>query len=952
VTKEEAKQKTIDLVKKYKALDPHKVKSFNEAATKQGFIQPLFEALGWDFTDTDEVSPEDNTSNGRVDYAFKLHGVSQFFVEAKAFKEDLNDPKYIKQAISYAYNKGITWAVLTNFHFIRVFNAQKTEPFISVNCDQYETDFERLWLLSRESLSSGLLNLEAVKWGVLPVPIPIEKRLFAQLRLWREQLFNQIFIYNDKMGLGPEDVDGIIQKLFHRLIFIRTAEDRGIEEKGLLALLHQWKTAGAKGRLIDALRQLFIEYDGYYDSELFDQKLYHLIDNSDIFVENEVVESILLGLYEIPGIMANYNFNDIDADVLGAVYEQYLGHVAEVMKQQVKKAQIQMDLGIAAQTYTLTAKKERRKEQGIYYTPKIITDFIVRETVGRYLEENAGYADKLHNIKILDPACGSGSFLIRAYDELLKYHARELNKPLEKLDQWERLPILTNSIFGVDLDKQAVEITRLNLLLRSLAHREPLPFLGDNIKQGNSLISGDEELEKYFGAGWQNQHPFNWQDEFTGIMSKGGFDIVIGNPPYIRQEQISEYKPLWQKDFECYDGAADIYVYFFERGLQLLKEGGLLAYITPNKYFRSGYGQKLREYLSTKTTILQIIDFGDAPVFEAITYPSIVVLRKSKPPEKNQTKIFTWNPNQPLSNFSVLVKSDNSLIAQKQLAKDGWQLESKAALDLLEKLRSKGKPLGEYIKGRFYYGIKTGLNEAFVIDQKTRDQLIAEHKSSADLIKPFLRGRDVKRWNIDFAEQYLIRIESSENKKHPWSGKGVKETESIFASLYPAIYKWFTGFQKGLIDRDDQGKSYWELRSCKYWQEFDKPKIVYPDIAVKPQFSFDHSGSYVDCTLFFIPGGSLYLLGILNSSVNRFFFPQICPKIRGGFMRFKSIYVEQIPIPNCDDPRSLEKLVNDILTVKKVDPKTDVSKLEHKIDLLVYQLYGLTEDEIKIVENI
>ena len=273
----------------------------------------------------------------------------------------------------------------------------------------------------------------------------------------------------------------------------------------------------------------------------------------------------------------------------------------------------------------------------------------------------------MHNIKILDPACGSGSFLIRAYDELLRYYAKELNKPLDKLNQWERLPILTNSIFGVDLDKQAMEITRLNLLLRSLAHREPLPYLGNNIKQGNSLISGsDEELEKYFGSGWKSQHPFNWQDEFTGVMDKGGFDIVIGNPPYIRQEQLSAFKPLWQKDFECYDAAADIYIYFFERGLQLIKEGGLLAYISPNKYFRSGYGKKLREFLSTKTTIEQIIDFGDAPVFEAITYPSIIVLRKS-PPSKNKTRIFTWNPNEQIEKFSVVVGSDSSTISQKEL---------------------------------------------------------------------------------------------------------------------------------------------------------------------------------------------------------------------------------------------------------------------------------------------
>lgn len=546
MAREEVEQKINDLVKKFQAFDPHKMRGFNEAATKQGFIQPLFEALGWDFADTDEVSPEDNASSGRVDYAFKLRGVSQFFVEAKSFKEDVNDPKHIKQAVSYAYNKGVTWAVLTNFQALRVFNAQKTEPFISLGCGQYVADVDRLLLLSKASLETGLLSEEAVKWGVLPVPIPVEKRLFTKLREWREVLFNQIFRYGDKMHLEPNQVDEIIQKLFNRLIFMRTAEDRGIEEKGLLALLHQWKSGGEKGNLLDAVRALFQEYDGYYDSDLFSQKEAHLLDNTDIFVQNDLIESVLMGLYEIPGSWANYNFNDIDADVLGAVYEQYLGHVAEVTKQKTKEAQTKMEMGLESVTYTLTDKKQKRKEHGIYYTPKYITDYIVRETVGRFLQENAGYPDRLHNIKVLDLACGSGSFLIRAYDELLKYHANELKRPVDKLDQWERLPILTNSIFGVDLDKQAVEISRLNLLLRSLAQREPLPFLGDNIKVGNSLVSGSEEdLVNYFGDSWKEKQAFDWQDEFPEIMAHGGFDVVIGNPPYIRQEQLQEFKPLW-----------------------------------------------------------------------------------------------------------------------------------------------------------------------------------------------------------------------------------------------------------------------------------------------------------------------------------------------------------------------------------------------------------------------
>jgi len=684
--------------------------------------------------------------------------------------------------------------------------------------------------------------------------------------------------------------------------------------------LHQWKTAGAKGDLLNALRQLFIEYDGYYDSELFDQKLQHILDNPEISMESEVIESIILGLYDIPGSMANYNFNDIDADVLGAVYEQYLGHVAEVTKQRAKEAQIKMDLGISAQSYTLPAKKERRKEHGIYYTPKFITDYIVRETVGQFLKENADFPDKLHNIKILDPACGSGSFLIRAYDELLRYRAKELNKPLDKLDQGERLPILTNSIFGVDLDKQAMEITRLNLLLRSLAHREPLPFLGDNIKQGNSLVSGtDEELEKYLCTGWKNQHAFNWQDKFAGVMDKGGFDIVIGNPPYIRQEQLSEFKPLWQRNFECYDGVADIYVYFFERGLQLLKEGGFLAYISPNKYFRSGYGKKLREFLSTKTTIEQIIDFGDAPVFDAITYPSIIVLRKS-PPRQNEARIFTWNPAEQIEKFSIVVASNSSTLSQKELTADSWHLESKSTLNLLEKLRKAGKPLGDYVDGKFYYGIKTGLNEAFIVDRTTRDRLIAEHSSSVEVLKPFLRGKDIKRWSINFDEQYLLFI--------PWHFPlhddaniigASEQAEQVFRQNYLAIYKHLLNFKTNLSSRNEEETGiryeWYALQHCAatYWKEFEQPKIVWGNLAVEPKFAFAQAGFYVNAPANIIVSGSKYLLGVLNSRVTQYLVSQSAAERQGGYLEYKPMYISPLAIPEQPKNENISNLVNPIL---------------------------------------
>lgn len=619
MAKEEAKQKITELVKKYESLSQSEIKAYHEAKTKQGFIEPLFRALGWDFDNTDEVAPEESASKGRVDYALKLNGISQFYVEAKSLKEDINDPKHIKQAVTYAYNKGITWAVLTNFEGLRIFNAQKQSQSITLDYKQYTEDFDRLWLLSRESLETGLLTKEAQKWGILPPPLPVETRLFTQLRQWREELFNQLYGHNKKL-LNFSQIDKVIQRLFNRLIFIRNAEDRGIEEKRLLSAVNQWKTDGRKkDELRKALRQIFHDFDGYYDSDLFAS---HLLDNEKLFIEEQTIENILSGLYEIPGSMASYDFSVIDADVLGVVYEQYLGYVAVKAKE---KAEAQLKLGITDdEVFTVIGKKPHRKEQGIYYTPKFVTNYIVKETVGRFIKERSD--QEVLNMKILDPACGSGSFLIRAYDELLNYHADQRGKAVSEIDQGERLPILTNNIFGVDLDMQAVEIARLNLLLRSLARRETLPSLADNIKQGNSLISGTpEELKKYFGQNYKKNRPFDWENQFKDILANGGFDVVIGNPPYGAdfdeqdRHYIEDYYPL-SKDNK------NSAMVFIERGLNLTKEGGFFSFIIPKSL---AYSQK---WLAGRKYILEKLGYAcdTSKAFKEVLLEQMVIVVSQK----------------------------------------------------------------------------------------------------------------------------------------------------------------------------------------------------------------------------------------------------------------------------------------------------------------------------------
>lgn len=428
-----------------------------------------------------------------------------------------------------------------------------------------------------------------------------------------------------------------------------------------------------------------------------------------------------------------------------------------------------------------------------------------------------------------------------------------------------------------------------------------------------------------------------------------GFDIVIGNPPYVRQEQIKDLKPTLQKQFSCYTGVADLFVYFFERGYQLLNDGGVLSYICSNKYFRSGYGEKLRDFLAKNTTIQQLIDFGDTDVFTAIAYPSIILFSKEKASKDAQLKALSWQQTEALNDFPTVFDAQNFLMPQSALKADGWRLENTQVLDLLAKLQNAGKPLGEYVNGKFYYGIKTGFNEAFVIDKSTRDKLIAKHSSSAEVIKPLLRGRDVKRWCVDYQNLYLIRIESSENKTHPWSTQAEKKAEKVFAKTYPAIHKHFEQFRNQLISRSDQGKFFWELRSCKYWQEFENPKIILGIFMDKATFAFDKNGFFANNALHIIGGADEYVTAVLNSSVGWWYLKGICTDLQNGYLQAYKEKLEQIPIPTATEA---EQKTIAVLVQKCLDAKgQNVTQWEQEIDAIVARLYGLNDEEMKIIRG-
>ncbi len=455
---------------------------------------------------------------------------------------------------------------------------------------------------------------------------------------------------------------------------------------------------------------------------------------------------------------------------------------------------------------------------------------------------------------------------------------------------------------------------------------------------------------------------FLWRLHFGDVFQRrGGFDVVIANPPYVRQEEIQEFKPGLKRIFECYTGTADLFVFFYERSVKLLREGGALALITSNKYYRAGYGEKLRGFLARELTLQLLIDFGDAPVFEAIAYASILTGIRAAPPTDAAALGYTWEKDVSFDRIAHIVTERGQKIRQNELKPDGWRLESPAVLRLLEKLRRAGKRLGEYVNGRLYYGLKTGLNDAFIVDRATRDRLLREHKSSAEVIKPFLRGRDVKRWRTESADLWLLFIPWHFPRHLNREANGVSATaEKEFEAKYPAIHKHLSKFKKELMARNvaETGVRYeWyalQRWGAEYWKEFEQPKIVIPAIVQSVEYAPDFGRHYSnDKTSICVTDNLNYLLGLLNSRVLWWFIRQTAATKQGGFYEFKPMYVSGLPIPAAppETQERVERLVARILQAKEANPAADVSALEREIDERVYRLYGLTREEITIVEE-
>ncbi|MBW2637968.1 MAG: Eco57I restriction-modification methylase domain-containing protein, partial [Deltaproteobacteria bacterium] len=730
-----------------------------------------------------DVMHEDSIRIGSAikapDYCFRIGGARKFFLEAKKpsinIREDTH-PAY--QLRRYAWSAKLPLSILTDFEEFAVYDCRvkptKTDKASTARVFYFTYDnYMERWdefrsIFSKEAVLQGSFDRYVESSRIKRGTAEVDRAFLAEIERWREMLARNIALRNP--ALTQRELNFAVQRTIDRIIFLRICEDRGIEDYGRLQALQNGT------RIYERLCQYFDRADERYNSGLF-----HFRSERDrpgnpdrltpnLGIDDKVLKDLLKTLY-YPD--SPYEFSVLPADILGQVYEQFLGKV------------IRLTPGHRA---VVEEKPEVKKAGGVYYTPTYIVDYIVKETVGKLLQ------GKTHRravkVRILDPACGSGSFLIGAYQYLLDWHRDQyvnddpekyarMKKPRLyegrggdwKLTTAERKRILLNNIFGVDIDPQAVEVTKLSLLLKvlededaetigktlALFHERALPDLGNNIKCGNSLIGPDfyegEQLSLLDEEEIIRINAFDWEKEFPDILKNGGFDVVIGNPPYVRQEQLGSFKTYFQGHYKTYHGVADLYTYFIERGIMLLRRGGYFSYIVANKWMRANYGNPLREWLKSQK-ILHIIDFGDLPVFQKVTtYPCIVVTQKGNP-----GKTFKALQVKSLDFPDLKAYADEHFhsIQQGGLDGGGWSLADEKSQTLLEKLKKTGIPLGEYVKGEIYRGILTGLNEAFVIDGETRERLIAEDPKSAEIIKPFLAGKDIKRYQPLTNDKFLI----------------------------------------------------------------------------------------------------------------------------------------------------------------------------------------------------
>ncbi|MBF0229440.1 MAG: Eco57I restriction-modification methylase domain-containing protein [Desulfamplus sp.] len=1051
-------------------LESYKHGNYNETQVRREFIDPFFEELGWDITNKNgyseaykDVIHEDAIKIGGItkapDYCFRIGGVRKFFLEAKKpavnIKDDIH-PAY--QLRRYGWSAKLPLSILTDFEELAVYDCRikpvKTDKASHSRIIYMKyTDYVERWneiknIFSREAILKGSFDKYAQSQKTKRGTTEVDTAFLQEIERWRDLLAHNIALRNP--DLSQRELNFSVQQTIDRIVFLRICEDRGIEPYGRLMELQKEQKGEKrqKGKsdkeqgdnhqtIYQRLFEIFKDADDKYNSGLFHFKPEKEHDNFDsltpkLSIDDNVLKDIFKNLY-YPD--SPYEFAVLPADILGQVYEKFLGKIIRLTPNHQA---------------VVEEKPEVRKAGGVYYTPTYIVDYIVKNTVGKLLEgrkqkgkssakDESKIDGKINsvNLKILDPACGSGSFLIGAYQFLLDWHLEQyLNhnpakwakgkKPViyqTDKGEWrlttdERKRILLNNIYGVDIDSQAVEVTKLSLLLKMLEGENDqsiklmsafqsrktswsnqngvkrvgkqmamfkdrvLPDLENNIKCGNSLIGPDfydthqtifNEEEIY------RVNAFDWNGEFPEIMKNGGFDAVVGNPPYIRIQTIKAWAPLEvefykKKYISASKGNYDIYVMFVEKGLSFLNQKGLLGFILPHKFFNSNYGEPLRNLLSAGKHLSQIVHFGDKQVFSgATTYTCLLFLDKSDKEKFKFVKVDDlkeWHTTE-------------GVIPSSKIGKAEWNFIIGNDTVLFERLQKMAVKLGDIAD--IFVGLQTSADNVFIMDliEETDNEIRLKSKSldsewifEKDLLFPLLSGTDVNRYRPLPTRQYIL---------FPYKISNLSEKLIDFELIkkcYPKTAQYLIKNKKQLKNRE-QGKfidnSWYRFGRNQNIAIQGRVKLCVPRLVDRLYAAYDKTGEHfldnvdvggITYKAAYQKQGLLYLLGLLNSKLLRWYFPNVSAPFRGGWLSANRQFISQLPIRIIDFNNPNDKTHNELM-VSLVDRMLELHKklkesnlprertviarqietTDRQIDQLVYKLYDLTDEEIKIVEE-
>lgn len=961
-------QKIIELVEdfkenKYEYINPD---VFDEENTKVKFLNPFFEALGWNVRNEGlsarfrEVVFEDSIKVGKKtkapDYSFRLGGERIFFVEAKKPSRDIaNDKEHAFQVRRYGWSAKLPLCILTDFEELAIYDTtikpDKNQSASIGRIKYYKyTEYIEKWdeiydIFSKDAVLSGKFdnyanNVKHDKKGTTE----IDDEFLKEIEEWRLLLARNIALRNPELSI--EDLNYAVQLTIDRIIFLRIAEDRGIERYGRLYDLLK------KEEIYKNFTKICKEADQKYNSGLFHFNPYDKEDFTtdtytlDLDIDDKVFKEIFKNLY-YPN--SPYEFSLISTEILGKIYEQFLGKVIRLTPSHQAKVE---------------DKPEVKKAGGVYYTPQYIVDYIVKNTLGEKIKGLT--PNQISKIRVIDPACGSGSFLIRAYQYLLNYHLdyySNLERPpkdviytakdgINRLTIKEKKRILKNNIYGVDLDTLAVEVTKLSLLLKvledqnkdqleaqqKLFHERVLPNLGSNIKNGNSLIASDIlEQQDLTMDEIKEIKPFDWKEEYPEIFEEGGFDVVIGNPPYVNISNISKkQKELLKNNYDSAYKRFDLYVLFIEKSLNILNEKGLHGLIIPDKICNQKYALNIRKILLNKTNLESIVDLRKFKIFKKATVSNIIYICSKGKIINNKFNII-----KPKKESIENEELNGELIVTEQNFYENTY-ENMFRLDLTinkfnlcKKIEKKSIFLNDIAYCSF--GFQPGNLKKFTFNKESEPEKYDENNNC---IKKFIRGRNINKYYIDFTEDYVFYIP---NKLH----------RPAFPQLFDKPKIMLSEISTDIIATIDYDKFYGNEKTINIllWKDM---KSVDEKIIKKRGIKFTEENVYLSNNY---PLESIVTL--LNSKLLNFYFKMMISddiNVYPDNVRHLPIYKNFEKLHEMtENGKKITKLINEVNCTntpterKLIQQQIDIT--DKKINELVYKLYDLTEDEIQIIED-